>query len=91
MSIAQTSPSQTSDFRSVIERANRTIRMTRVMLGILTWFAITATIWLGLFALDNLLDLPSALADDEAFERFARPQSTPFWSLGVDDRWMTVT
>ncbi len=27
------------------------------------------------------LDLPSALADDEAFERFARPQSTPFWSL----------
>ena len=61
MSIAQTSPSQTSDFRSVIERANRTIRMTRVMLGILTWFAITAMIWLGLFALDNLLDLPSAL------------------------------
>lgn len=27
------------------------------------------------------LDLPSNLADDEAFERFARPQSTPFWSL----------
>ncbi len=27
------------------------------------------------------LDMPSALADDEAFERFARPQSTPFWSL----------
>ena len=27
------------------------------------------------------LDLPSTLADDEAFERFARPQSTPFWSL----------
>jgi len=27
------------------------------------------------------LDLPSSLADDEAFERFARPQSTPFWSL----------
>ena len=27
------------------------------------------------------LDLPSALADEEAFERFARPQSTPFWSL----------
>lgn len=27
------------------------------------------------------LDLPSSLADEEAFERFARPQSTPFWSL----------
>lgn len=27
------------------------------------------------------LDLLSSLADDEAFERFARPQSTPFWSL----------
>jgi lipopolysaccharide export system permease protein len=27
------------------------------------------------------LDLPSNLADEEAFERFARPQSTPFWSL----------
>ena len=33
------------------------------------------------------LDLPSSLADDEAFERFARPQSTPFWSLpGQIDR-----
>ncbi|MEC8456480.1 MAG: LptF/LptG family permease, partial [Pseudomonadota bacterium] len=27
------------------------------------------------------LDLVSSLADEEAFERFARPQSTPFWSL----------
>jgi len=27
------------------------------------------------------LDLPSSLADGEAFERFARPESTPFWSL----------
>ncbi len=27
------------------------------------------------------LDLPSSLADDEAFARFARPQATPFWSL----------
>ena len=27
------------------------------------------------------LDLTSDLADQEAFERFARPQSTPFWSL----------
>lgn len=27
------------------------------------------------------LDLPSSLADNEAFERLARPQSTPFWSL----------
>ena len=49
------------DFRQVVERANRTIRMTAVMLGFLTWFAITATIWLSLFALDNLLDLPTAL------------------------------
>lgn len=29
----------------------------------------------------STLDLPSSLADEEAFERFARPQSTPFWSL----------
>ena len=29
----------------------------------------------------DTLDLPSSLADEEAFERFARPQSTPFWSL----------
>ena len=29
----------------------------------------------------STLDLPSSLADKEAFERFARPQSTPFWSL----------
>ncbi|WP_421728738.1 LPS export ABC transporter permease LptG [Brevundimonas sp.] len=27
------------------------------------------------------LDLPSSLADEEAFNRFARPQSTSFWSL----------
>jgi len=27
------------------------------------------------------LDLPSSLADKEAFERFARPQATSFWSL----------
>ena len=27
------------------------------------------------------LDLHSTLADNEAFERLARPQSTPFWSL----------
>ena len=29
----------------------------------------------------NSLTLVSSLADEEAFERFARPQSTPFWSL----------
>jgi lipopolysaccharide export system permease protein len=27
------------------------------------------------------LDLPSSLADKEAFQRFARPQSTSFWAL----------
>ena len=27
------------------------------------------------------LDLPSSLADEEAFDRFARPQATSFWSL----------
>jgi len=32
------------------------------------------------------LDLPSSLADDEAFERFARPASTPFWSLPAQIR-----
>ncbi|MDQ1153827.1 LPS export ABC transporter permease LptG [Brevundimonas sp. SORGH_AS_0993] len=29
----------------------------------------------------STLDLSSSLADQEAFEQFARPQSTPFWSL----------
>ena len=29
----------------------------------------------------STLDLPSSLADREAFQRFARPQSTSFWSL----------
>lgn len=29
----------------------------------------------------STLDLTSSLADKEAFERFARPQATPFWSL----------
>jgi hypothetical protein len=61
MSIAQESPTKTLDFRQVVQRANGTIRMTTVILGALTWFAITATLWLGLFALDNLLDLPTAL------------------------------
>ncbi|GAA0637865.1 LPS export ABC transporter permease LptG [Brevundimonas lenta] len=32
------------------------------------------------------LDLPSSLADDEAFERFARPQSTSFWDLPAQIR-----
>jgi hypothetical protein len=61
MSIVQTNPAETLDFRQVVQRANRTIRMTKIILGFLTWFAITATTWLGLFALDNLLDLPTAL------------------------------
>ena len=62
LSILQSSPTQTLDFRRVVERANRTIRRTAVVLGFLTWFAITATIWLSLFALDNLLDLPTGFA-----------------------------
>ena len=60
MSIVQSSPAQTLDFRQVVQRANGTIRMTKVMLGFLTWFAIASTTWLGRFALDNLLDLPTA-------------------------------
>ncbi|MFC1601027.1 hypothetical protein ACFL34_01595 [Candidatus Sumerlaeota bacterium] len=52
---------RTLDFRQVVEQANRKLRTTSVILGFLTWFAITATIWLGLFALDNLLNLPPAL------------------------------
>jgi lipopolysaccharide export system permease protein len=32
------------------------------------------------------LDLPSSLADEEAFERFARPQATSFWSLQAQIR-----
>jgi hypothetical protein len=49
------------DFRQVVERANRSQRTTSVILGFLTWGAIVATTWLSLFALDNLLNLPSSL------------------------------
>ncbi len=35
--------------------------MTSVISGLLTWFAISATTWLCLFGLDNLLNLPTAL------------------------------
>ena len=49
------------DFRTVVERANRSRRTYSVILGFLTWAAIVATTWLSLFALDNLLNLPSSL------------------------------
>ena len=49
------------DFRTVVERANRSRRTYSVILGFLTWGAIVATTWLSLFALDNLLNLPSSL------------------------------
>ena len=58
MDIAAT---DTLDFGKVVNRAKRTIRMTGVLLGFLTWFAITATTWVCLFLLDNLMDLPTAL------------------------------
>jgi hypothetical protein len=58
MDIAAT---DTLDFGKVVNRAKRTIRMTGVLLGFLTWFAITATTWVCLFLLDNLMDLPAAL------------------------------
>ena len=51
----------TLDFGKVVDRAKRTIRITGVLLGFLTWFAITATTWVCLFFLDNLMDLPTAL------------------------------
>jgi len=49
------------DFRQVVERANLSQRRSSVILGFLTWGAIVATTWLCLFALDNLLNLPSSL------------------------------
>ena len=49
------------DFRQVVERANHSQRTSSVILGFLTWGAIVATTWLSLFALDNLLNLPSSL------------------------------
>jgi len=58
MDIAAT---DTLDFGRVVDRAKRTIRMTGMILGFLTWFAITATTWFCLFVLDNLMDLPTAL------------------------------
>ena len=57
----KTNSAQTLDFTQVVQRAYRTIRMTTVILGFLTWFAISATTWLVCFALDNLLDLPTSL------------------------------
>ena len=61
MSNTQTKQSKGADFKHIVERANGTIHKTKVIFGFLTWFIITATIWLALFALDNLLDLPTAL------------------------------
>ena len=55
------SQEKTLDFRTVVERANRNRRTSSVILGFLTWAAIVATTWLSLFALDNLLNLPSSL------------------------------
>ena len=55
------SQEKTLDFRTVVERANRNRRTSTVILGFLTWGAIVATTWLSLFALDNLLNLPSSL------------------------------
>ena len=55
------SQEKTLDFRTVVERANHSRRTSSVILGFLTWGAIVATTWLSLFALDNLLNLPSSL------------------------------
>ena len=55
------SQEKTLDFRTVVERANRNRRTSSVILGFLTWGAIVATMWLSLFALDNLLNLPTSL------------------------------
>lgn len=52
---------KTLNFRTVVERANRNRRISSVILGFLTWGAIVATMWLSLFALDNLLNLPTSL------------------------------
>ena len=49
------------DFRKVVERANGSLRMTSIISGFLTWFAISASTWLLLFVLDNMLNLPTAL------------------------------
>ena len=54
----------TSDFERlepVVGRANAAIFVTTAILGFLTWFAISAGMWLTLFVLDNLLKLPAAL------------------------------
>ena len=55
------SQEKTLDFRTVVERANHSRRTSSVILGFLTWGAIVATTWLSLFALDNLLNLPTSL------------------------------
>jgi hypothetical protein len=49
------------DFRQVVERANHSMHRTSVIIGFLTCFAIIATMWLSLFAIDNLLNLPTSL------------------------------
>lgn len=45
----------------VVGRANASIFVTSVVLGLLVWFAISCGTWLALFAVDNLLKLPSTL------------------------------
>ena len=52
------SATTTSRFRPLVKRANGAVYSAGVILGFLTWFAISATTWLFLFALDNLLALP---------------------------------
>jgi len=44
-----------------VSRANSAIFVTTAILGFLTWSAISASTWLALFVLDNLLMLPAAL------------------------------
>jgi hypothetical protein len=55
------SQTNTLDFTKVVEGATRSMHRTSVILGFLTFFAIVATMWLSLFAIDNLLNLPTSL------------------------------
>jgi len=47
--------------RLYLVRTGRTIKRSAVMSGILWWLTMSLGVWLVLFLLDNLLDLPSAI------------------------------
>ena len=61
MGIATNLYDKDSGLHNFISSAARTLFVTRLILGIFIWLAITAGLWLVLFTIDNLLPLPSTI------------------------------